>query len=171
MIVQGWALVAQGPREEGMAQIRRGLTAIRETGAELRQPFYLALLAEACGAVGQVEDGRTMLAEARAAMHDTGECWAEAELYRLRGELLSQQSIADTPQAEICFQQALDVARHQQAKSLELRAAMSQSRLWQRQGRRAEARDLLAPIYRWFTEGFDTADLQEARALLNALGG
>jgi predicted ATPase len=112
-----------------------------------------------------------MLAEARAAMHNTGECWTEAELYRLKGELLRQQSVVDTPQAEICFQQALDVARHQQAKSLELRAAMSLSRLWQRQGRRTEARDLLAPIYRWFTEGFDTADLQETRALLKELGG
>ena len=170
-IVQGWALVAQGQREEGMAQMRHGLAAIRATGAELRQPYYLALLAEACGTVGQVEDGLTMLAEARAAMHNTGECWTEAELYRLKGELLRQQSVVDTPQAEICFQQALDVARHQQAKSLELRAAMSLSRLWQRQGRRAEARDLLAPIYRWFTEGFDTADLQETRALLKELEG
>jgi predicted ATPase len=147
--------------------MRRGLAAIRATGAELRQPYYLALLAEACGTVGQVEDGLTMLAEARAAMHDTGECWAEAEVYRLEGELLLRQAIVDTPQAEICFQQALNVARHQQAKCLELRAALSLSRLWQRQGRSAEARELLAPIYRWFTEGFNTADLQEARALLN----
>jgi predicted ATPase len=170
-IMQGWALVRQGQREEGMAQMRRGLAAIGETGAELRRPYYLALLAEVCGAVGQFGDGLTMLAEARAAMRSTGECWTEAELHRLTGELLCRQSVVDTPQAEVCFRKALDVARHQQAKSLELRAAMSLSRLWQRQGRRAEARDLLAPIYYWFTEGFDTADLQEARALLNEPGG
>jgi predicted ATPase len=170
-IMQGWALVRQGQREEGMAQMRRGLAAIGATGAELRRPYYLALHAEVCGAVGQFGDGLTMLAEARAAMRSTGECWTEAELHRLTGELLCRQSVVDTPQAEVCFRQALDVARHQQAKSLELRAAMSLSRLWQRQGRRAEARDLLAPIYYWFTEGFDTADLQEARALLNEPGG
>ena len=169
-IVQGWALVAQGQREDGMAQMRHGLAAIRATGAALRQPYYLALLAAACGTVGQVDDGLTMLAEARAEMHNTGECWTEAELYRLKGELLRQQSVVDIPQAESCFQQALDVARHQQAKSLELRAAMSLSRLWQHQGKRAEARDLLAPIYRWFTEGFDSADLQETKALLKELG-
>jgi predicted ATPase len=170
-IVQGWALVAQGQGEEGMSQMRRGLAAIRATGAELRRPYYLALLAEACGTVDQVGDGLAMLAEARAAMRNAGECWTEADLNRLKGDLLRRRSVVDTPQAEICFQQALDVARRQQAKSLELRAAMSLNRLWQRQGRRAEARDLLAPIYHSFTEGFDTADLQEARALLNELGG
>ena len=109
-----------------------------------------------------------MLAEALAAVDSTGERFWEAELYRLKGELLL--AYANTRQtwleAEACFQQALEVARHQQAKSLELRTAMSLSRLWQRQGKRAEARQLLAPIYGWFTEGFDTADLQEAKALL-----
>jgi predicted ATPase len=95
----------------------------------------------------------------------------EAELYRLKGELLLQQAAPNAPQAETCFQQALDVARHQQAKSWELRAAMSLARLWQQQGKRAEAYELLAPIYGWFTEGFDTADLQEAKALLAELGG
>jgi predicted ATPase len=168
-IVQGWALVAQGRSAEGMAQMRHGLAAIRATGAELRQPYYLALLAGACGTVGQVENGLTMLAEARAQMHKTGECWTEAELYRLQGELLRQQSVVDVQQAETCFQQALDVARHQHAKSLELRAAMSLSRLWQRQGECEKARRLLAPIYGWFTEGFDTVDLQEAKALLDDL--
>ena len=104
-------------------------------------------------------------------MHHTGERFWEAELHRLQGDLLLQQagSQAQTAEAEACLQRALDVARHQQAKSLELRAAISLSRLWQRQGKQAEARQVLAEIYGWFTEGFDTADLQEARALLDAL--
>ena len=119
------------------------------------------------------------MAEALAAVHTTGERWWEAELHRLQGELLLQsgvqrpESSVFTPhaaEAEACFQRALDVARSQQAKSLELRAAMSLSHLWQRQGKRQEARDLLAPIYNWFTEGFDTADLREAEALLDELG-
>src|SRR5207247_8273292 len=99
----------------------------------------------------------------------TGALHYEAEVYRIKGELLLQQAIPDAPQAEACFQQALDVACRQQAKSWELRAAISLSRLWQCQGKRAAARELLAPIYGWFTEGFDTADLQEAKALLEAL--
>jgi predicted ATPase len=102
--------------------------------------------------------------------NDRGERRWEAELHRLKGELLQRQDIPDMAQAEACFQQALDVARRQQAKSWELRAAMSLSRLWQQQGKRAEACELLAPIYGWFTEGFDTADLQEAKALLDELG-
>ena len=96
--------------------------------------------------------------------------WWEAELHRLRGELLLQHTGAQPEEAEACFQQALDVARRQQAKSLELRAAMSLARLWQQQGQRAEAQALLAPIYGWFTEGFDTADLQEAKVLSEELG-
>jgi predicted ATPase len=99
----------------------------------------------------------------------TGERWYEAELYRLRGELLLQHAIAESEEAEACFQQALTIAHRQQAKSWELRAAMSLSRLWQQQGKRAAAHELLAPIYGWFTEGFDTADLQEAKALLEEL--
>ena len=99
------------------------------------------------------------------------DAWYEAELHRIKGELLLRQAVPDAPQAEACFQQALAVARRQQARSWELRAAMSLSRLWQQQGKRAEARELLAPIYSWFTEGFDTPDLQEARVLLEELGG
>ena len=104
-------------------------------------------------------------------MDRTGGRWWEAELHRLQGELLLAQAGArqQVPEAETCFQQALDVARRQEAKALELRAAMSLSRLWQQQGKRAEAYELLAPIYGWFTEGFDTADLQEAKALLETL--
>jgi predicted ATPase len=109
------------------------------------------------------------LAEALAVVDKSAEGYSEAELHRLKGELLRERAVPDAHQAEACFHQALDVARRQQARSLELRAAMSLSRLWQQQGKRPEARALLAPLYGWFTEGFDTADLQEARALLEAL--
>jgi predicted ATPase len=119
--------------------------------------------------VGQTEEGLTVLAEALAVVEHTGECSWEAELHRLKGELLLARAIPEAQPAEACFQQALTVARRQEAKALELRAAMSLSRLWQHQGKRAEARQLLAPVYSWFTEGFDTADLQEAKALLEAL--
>ena len=112
-----------------------------------------------------------MLAEAQAVMAGTEVQWYAAELSRLKGALLLRQAMPDVPQAEACFQQALAVARRQQAKSWELRAARSLARLWQSRGKQAEARELLAPIYGWFTEGFDTADLQEAKALLDELGG
>ena len=167
--LRGWALTEQGQDVEGIAQMRQGLGAQRATGAELVRSYFLALLAEAYGKVKQAEEGLRVLAEALAAVAKTGEHSYEAELHRLKGELLLRQAVPDEPQAESCFRQALDIARRQQAKSLELRAAMSLSRLWQEQGKRQEAHDLLAPIYGWFTEGFDTADLQEARALLAAL--
>src|SRR4029434_7018230 len=127
---------------------------------------YLALLAEA---YGQADEGLRVLAEALTAVHTTGERHHEAELYRLQGELRLKQDVPDEQEAESYFRQAVDVARQQQAKSFELRAAMSLSRLWQQQGKRTEAHVLLAPIYDWLTEGFDTADLQEAKALLDAL--
>jgi predicted ATPase len=127
----------------------------------------LSLLAEAYERGNEVEEGLSVLAEALTVVDKTTEGYWEAELHRLKGELLLQQAVPDQHHTEACFQQALAIARRQQAKSLELRAAMSLSRLWQQQGRRAEARDLLAPIYGWFTEGFDTADLQEAKALLD----
>jgi predicted ATPase len=168
-ILLGWVLTAQGQKAEGVGQVRQGLAAFRATGAELARPYYLALLAEAYAQVGQREDGLSLLAEALATVHKTGERWWEAELHRLKGELLLALSAEKYAEAETCFHQALDIARHQEAKALELRAAMSLSRLWQRQGQRAEAYELLAPIYGWFTEGFDTADLQEAKTLLEAL--
>jgi predicted ATPase len=111
-----------------------------------------------------------VLAEALTAVHKTGERQHEAEIYRLKGEFLLKQDVPDEQEAESCLHQAVEAARRQQAKSWELRAAMSLARLWQRQGKRAEAHALLAPIYGWFTEGFDTADLQEARTLLEELG-
>jgi predicted ATPase len=152
-----------------MAQMCQGIAAWRATGAELQRPYYLALLAEAYEKAGQADEGLRVLAEALTAVHTTGERQHEAELYRLKGELLLQQDVLDEQEAESCFRQALDVARQQQAKAFELRAAMSRSRLWQQQGKRAEVHALLAPIYGWFTEGFDTVDLQEAKVLLEAV--
>ena len=152
-----------------MAQMQQGLAARQATGNMVSRAAYLALLAEADGRIGQTEAGLCRLAEALIMMDQMGARCEEPELYRIKGELLRQQAIPDESQAEACFQQALAVARRQQAKSLELRAAMSLSRLWQRQSKRAEARQLLGDIYGWFTEGFDTADLQEAWALLEAL--
>jgi predicted ATPase len=167
----GRTLAAQGRGEVGIPQIRQGLAALRATGKELTRSFYLTYLSEAYGAGGQPEEGLRVLTEAVAAAHNVGERWSEAERHRLKGDLLLALSADHRAEAEACFQQALAVARHQQAKSWELRAAMSLSRLWQRQGKRAAARELLAPIYGWFTEGFDTADLQEGRALLEELQG
>ena len=169
MILRGWALFALGQRTEGMVQMRQGLVALETAGGEVRRPLFLALLAEAYGVLGQIEEGLHVLAEALAAVEHTGGRFYEAELNRLKGELLLRQAPPDEDQAETCFRQALDVAHFQQAKALELRAAMSLSRLWRQQGKRAEAHELLAPIYDWFTEGFDTADLQEARTLLAEL--
>jgi predicted ATPase len=166
-ILRGWALAMQGDAGEGMAQIGQGLAAHQRVGGpELGRPSVLALLAEVYGQARQPEAGLQALAEALTRVGATEERWWEAELYRLKGALLLQLPILDAHQVEACFQQALDVARSQQAKALELRAAMSLSRLWQRQGKWDAARTLLAPIYGWFTEGFDTPDLQEAKALL-----
>jgi predicted ATPase len=128
------------------------------------------LLADAYGKRGQADEGFPLLAEAWLIVDKSGQGYHNAELHRIEGELRLRQSAPDATQAETCFQAALDVARQQEAKSWELRAALSLARLWQQQGRRAEARELSAPIYNWFTEGFDTADLQEAKVLLEELG-
>src|SRR5215510_4537171 len=165
--LRGWALVEQGQGEAGIAQIRQGIAAEWATGSRIAP--HLALLAKACWNLGQSEEGLRVVAEALAIGNSNGEGRWTAELYRLQGELLLTLASEYYAEAESCFQQALKVARRQQAKSWELRAAMSLARLWQRQGKRAEARELLAPIYGWFTEGFDTADLQEAKALLEEL--
>jgi predicted ATPase len=152
-----------------VAHIHEGLEALQGTGLKVYRPWCLALLAEAYGQAGQPEAGLTVLAEALTLVAATEERWWEAELYRLQGALLLQGPLSDVGQAEACFQQALDVARRQQAKALELRAALSLGRLWQWQGQDTATRQLLAESYRWFTEGFDTADLQEAKALLAEL--
>jgi len=168
-ILQGWAMAEQGQGAEGLAQMCQGLVAYQATGAAVFRSYYLAFLAEAYGKLGQAGEGLTMLDEALTTVHKTGERFYEAELYRLKGELLLVCSAENYGEAEACFQQALTVARRQQARSYELRAATSLSRLWQHQGQRAAAYDLLAPVYGWFTEGFDSLDLQEAKALLEAL--
>jgi predicted ATPase len=167
--LRGWALARQGQGEAGLAQVRQGIAAWRTTGAAAHVPYFCTLLADVCDHLGHPEDGLQALAEAHTLVEQHEERWWEAEVCRLRGVLLLRQPRTPLAEAEACFQQALDIARRQQAKSLELRAAMSLCRLWQQQGRRPEADDLLAPIYGWFTEGFDTADLQEAKALLAEL--
>src|SRR4030095_3236861 len=161
----------QGQGEAGMAQVRQGMPAGRATGAALAVPFLCTLLAEVADGLGHTADGLQALVEAHTLVEQHEERVWEAEVYRLRGVLLLRQAGTPPREAEAWLQRALDVARHQAAKSLELRAAMSLSRLWQQQGKRAEAYELLAPIYGCFTEGFDTADLQEAKMLLEALAG
>jgi class 3 adenylate cyclase/predicted ATPase len=168
-ILRGWALAMQGQGKEGMAQVRQGIAAWRATGAVLIVPYFCTMLADVSAHLGHVEDGLQALVEAHTLVEQQEERYWEAEISRLRGVLLLRQTATPQEEAETCFRQALDVARRQEAKSLELRAAMSLSRLWQQQGKWTEAHELLAPIYGWFTEGFDTADLQEAKALLEEL--
>jgi predicted ATPase len=168
-VLRGWTLAHQGQAKEGIEQLTQGMMDYRATGAEGGQPYLLAILAETYGIRGEPEAGLAVLTEALTHVDTTGERWYEPELYRLKGELLLQKSSDNQDEAETCFQHALEIARHQQAKSLELRAATSMVRLWQQQGKRQEAHDLLAPVYHWFTEGFDTADLQDAKALLQEL--
>ena len=188
--LQGWARAEQGRQEAGMAELQQGLTAHRATRALAGRTYYLALLAEIQGKRGQTEAGLATVAEAQEMVGKNGERVYEAELYRLKGELLlqataqeagltnrvSQLNIRDqknglsqTAEAEACFQQALDVARNQSARWWELRGATSLARLWHQQGKTTEARDLLAPVYHWFMEGLDTADVKEAKALLTKL--
>jgi predicted ATPase len=163
---RSWALAVQGQGETGLAQIHQGMAAVLATGQEMSRSLCLVLLAEVTGHTGQIDEGLRLLAEALTAFETNGRGNLLAEAYRLEGTLLLRQAVPDVAQAEACLQQALTIARRQQAKSWELRAATSLSRLWQQQGKHAEAYDLLAPIYGWFTEGFDTADLQEAKALM-----
>jgi predicted ATPase len=170
---RGWVLAEQGQGEEGIAQIRQGLAAWRETGAELSWHYLLGLLAEAHAKMGQVKEGLAAIDEALEAMPTSGRFW-EAELYRLKGELLLKDEgggMKDEVEAkaEECFRQAIEVAQRQGAKSLELRATVSLGRLWQSQGKQEEAHRMLVEIYGWFTEGFDTTDLKEAKALLEEL--
>jgi predicted ATPase len=168
-ILRGWALAAQGQGVEGVAQMREGLAARRVTGIiDATDTYFLAVLAEGYGRIEQPSEGLKLLAEALAAVDQSGVRFYEAELYRLKGELLLAQAGKGhkEQEAEACFRQALAVARRQQAKWLELRAAISLSRLWQQQGKHDAARHLLAQIYGWFTEGFETPDLTEAKALL-----
>ena len=164
--LRGWALAMQGQGEAGMAQVRQGIAAWRATSATMLVPYLCTVLAEVADHLGHPEEALQALAEAHTLVEQREERFWEAEVCRLQGVLLLRQPGTPQEEAETWLRRALDVARRQEAKSLELRAAMSLSRLWQQQGKRAEACDLLAPIYSWFTEGFDTADLQDAKALL-----
>jgi predicted ATPase len=168
-MLRGWALATQGQGEAGTAQLHQGLAAYRAAWAEFQRTYWLTLLADAYRHTEQGTAGLVVLTETLVLVDTTAERFYEAEIYRLQGELLLTQVVSETQQAASCFRQALDIARHQQAKSLELRAATSLARLWQRQGKRDAARQVLAEVYGWFTEGFDTADLQEAKALLEEL--
>jgi predicted ATPase len=171
LVMGGWALAEQGACAKGIALLRQGLTDWAATGAETHRTYFLGLLAEALARAGQIEEGLGVLVEALALMQGSGTVFHGAELHRLRGEFLLRQGVAEGAcrEAEDGFRRALAIARQQQAKSLELRAAMSLTRLFQRQGRQAEARPMLAECYGWFTEGFETPDLQEAKALLHDL--
>jgi predicted ATPase len=168
LVMQGWALADQGECDRGVAMLRQGLSDWVATGAETHRTYFLGLLAEALGRGGRIEEGLDVLNEALTMMHGTGTVFHGAELHRLRGEFLLRREADEAAghEAEACFRQALAIARQQQAKSLELRAAMSLTRLYQKQNRQAEVRPMLAECYDWFTEGFDTPDLQEAKALL-----
>jgi predicted ATPase len=163
------ALAAQGEVAKGLTIYRQGLTDYRATGAVYHVPLLLTWLADICGQAGEVEEGLRALTEALSVIETTGERVAEAELYRLKGELLLQQSPDNQSEAESCFHKAISVAQSQHAKSWELRAATSLAKLWQSQNKRQAAYDLMAPVYGWFTEGFDTADLQDAKTVLDAL--
>jgi predicted ATPase len=165
-VMHGWACAMQGRPDEGKATIEEGLTAYATAGLSAGRPHVLVLFAEVCGMAGGPEEGLRAVAEAQTI---AGVRYADAELYRVKGALLLSMSADHHSEAETCFRQALDIARGQQAKWWELRAAVSLARLWQQQGKRQDARELLAPVYNWFTEGFDTVDLQEAKTLLEAL--
>jgi predicted ATPase len=169
-IVRGWAEVHETKAIQGIAEIRHALDQLEATRVRHRRSYYLAILAEACGLVGEPEQGLSALAKAAAFSKETGEGLWEAEIHRLKGELLLQRASEGQGQAEASFRKALNTARRRESRSLELRAAASLARLWADQGKRAEAYDLLAPVYGWFTEGFDTVDLKDAKALLDQLG-
>jgi predicted ATPase len=151
--------------------MKEGLAADLATGSVMYQPYSLGLLAEGFGEGEHPEEGLSALAEVLEVMEATEVRFYGAELYRLMGALLLNQSVPDALEAERCFHHAIDLSRQQEAKAWELRAATSLVRLWQSQGKRQDAYDLLVPVYEWFTEGFDTADLQEAKGLLVALQG
>jgi predicted ATPase len=164
---RGAALVARGQTEEGLAQITQATTRIRATGAVTGGPDLLMMLAEAHSRLGRPGDALSCLTEAAEIIETTDERYREAEMHRLRGDALN--AMGDHDAAEMNYHQALAVARQQSAKLFELRASISLSSLWSKQHRRGEARDLLAPVYGWFTEGFDASDLKAARALLEEL--
>ena len=169
MVVRGCLLALTGKAADAVHMIISGITALRSTGATLWMPLWVSHLARAYAELGQFDDAWRRIGEAMTAIETTKERWFEAEVHRIAGEVALLSPEPDAAKAEAYFERALTVARQQQAKSWELRATMSMARLWRDQGKRKEARDLLAPVYGWFTEGFDTRDLKEAKALLEEL--
>jgi predicted ATPase len=166
---QGWSLVVQGQPGEGIAYLLQSLATFLQQNLQIMRPSALGLLAEAYGRAGQPEDGLTVLDEAFGLVHRTAERHGEADLCRLKGELLLALPTAHEAEAEACFRRAIAIAHRQGAKSWELRAVLSLSRLDHQRGKTEEARRMLAELYGWFTVGFDTADLQEAKALLDVV--
>jgi predicted ATPase len=172
-VLRGWARAVQGETEEGIAEMRQCLLAYRDAGAELSRSYFLVLLAEAYGQAGRAAEGLQVLAEARTLVDKNGERFWEAELWRCQGELVRHAACGVRNAvwtAEAYFRQALETARRQQAKLLELRAVLSLARLWQHQDKQTEASQMLVATYAWFSEGYETPDLQEARQLLHELG-
>jgi predicted ATPase len=168
-LMRGWAIAAQGRNEEGIEQIQEGLAGVRASGIELGRPPYHTTLADACRQADRIDDGLAAVTEAQAVADQHEERAYEPEIHRVRGELLLRQNHSNAAEAQSCFQRAIEVARDQNAKSWELRATMSLARLFAMQEKRVEARTMLAEIYGWFTEGFDTTDLKDAKALLDEL--
>jgi len=168
-IRHGWAMAERGCNQEAIAQIQEGLAAHRAAGAEVERPQDLSLLAEAYMKTGRLDDGLSALTEALAVADEREARVYDAETHRLKGELLLKQDHSNVAEAQSCFQRAVEIARNQSAKSLELRATTSLARFLAQQGRRDEAGAMLADIYDWFTEGFDTADLIDAKTLLEEL--
>jgi predicted ATPase len=166
---QGCVLAMTGNASNAVQTLASGITAFRSIGSTMIVPLYLVYLAKARADVGQVDDAWRCVDEALAMVETTKERWCEAEVHRIAGEVALMSPKPDVAKAEACFDRALVVARAQQAKSWELRAAISIARLWRDQGKRRQAHDLLAPVYGWFSEGFDTLDLRRAKALLNEL--
>src|SRR5262249_7996050 len=158
-----------GNGSDAVRAITSGMTSLRSTGAALYEPFHLWHLAMAYAELGQPDDARRCIADAIDKIEKSKEKWPEAEINRIAGEIALKSPTPDAAKAEAYFERALTVARSQHAKSWELRAAMSLARLWRDQGKPQQARELLAPVYGWFTEGFDTLDLKEAKALLAQL--
>jgi predicted ATPase len=169
-ILQGAASAGLGRQAEGISQIQDGMAQLKDTGDKLFRPYHLELLAQAFGQAGEIDRGLAALDEAMKRSRSAGLPYWDAAFLRRKGELLLALNGPETAAADACFREAIEIAQGQQAKSLELRAATSLARLWADQGKRAQARDLLAPVYGWFTEGFDTPDLIDAKALLDELG-
>ncbi len=163
----GWALVARGQVDEGLVELQLGLEAWRATGSKYSAPFRLGRAADAYRMAGLTEEAMCLVTEAEETMEQVGERWFEPELHRLKGEL--HLDSGDHHEAENCFRRAIEVARSQSARLFELRSANSLGRLWRSQGHPDRARELLAPLFAWFTDGFDTVDLKEAKAQLDEL--